>query len=175
MKRLFTTVVLSLLVVSVSFAQKDLESKLKFVDATELTMLGKLCQTTNPYHRVEVEDVEGITKTEANLLRTSSGLAIAFKTNATMIVVRAKYGPASRWSSAYPLTATAGFNLFIKDAKGEWTWAASKAHRIVPNRKNLELLSKPLVIMNGGGERREGVYSLSPSLCGAYIARNWRK
>uniref|UniRef100_UPI00405797EF SGNH/GDSL hydrolase family protein n=1 Tax=Alistipes sp. TaxID=1872444 RepID=UPI00405797EF len=149
MKRLFTTIVLSLLVVSVAFAQKDLVSKLKFVDATELTMLGKLCQTTNPYHRVEVEAVEGITKSEANLLRTSSGLAIAFKTNATMIVVRAKYGPASRWSSAYPLTATTGFNLFIKDAKGEWTWAASKAHRIVPNRKNLELLSKPLVIMNG--------------------------
>ena len=48
MKRLFTTVVLSLLVVSVSFAQKDLESKLKFVDATELTMLGKLCRPQIP-------------------------------------------------------------------------------------------------------------------------------
>ena len=149
MRRLFATILLTALVFSVSFAQKKSEPKLKYVDATELTLLGKLCQTTNPYHRVEVDTVEGITKSEANLLRTSSGLMIAFKTNATKIYVKATYGPASKWSSAYPLTATTGFNLFIKDSNGEWTWAASKAHKIVPSKKNLELLSKPLELMDG--------------------------
>ena len=63
--------------------------KVDYVNATDLTMIGKLCETTNPYHRVEVESVEGISKGEAKLLKMSSGLAIVFKTNAHSIWVKA--------------------------------------------------------------------------------------
>lgn len=139
------------LVVSVSAAPKKKAPKVDYVNATELTMLGKLCETTNPYHRVETANVSGISKKEAHLLRMSSGLAIAFKTDATILYVKANYGKGCSWSSYAPLAATTGFNLFIKDDAGEWTWAASKAHRLAPTAKVLEAgwLNQPLALMNG--------------------------
>ena len=73
-------IVCAVLVLSVSAAPKKGPAT-KYVNATELTMLGKLCETTNPYHRVETESIPELTKTEARLLRQASGLVIAFKTN----------------------------------------------------------------------------------------------
>ncbi len=160
MKRIFIVLVCVVLAVSVSAQQKKEEPKLKYVNATELTMVGKLCETTNPYHRVEVKNVEGILKKEADLLRMSSGLAIAFKTDAKTIFVKAQYGPVSRWHQGAPLTTTTGFNLFIKDGKGEWTWASSKAHKLIPSPENLEKLSAPKNIISNmpNGEKECLIY-----------------
>jgi len=151
MKRILMALVCAALVVSVSAAPKKKAPKVDYVNATELTLMDKLCETTNPYHRVETANVSGISKKEAYLLRMSSGLAIAFKTDATILYVKANYGKGCSWSSYAPLAATTGFNLFIKDAAGEWTWAASKAHRLAPTAKVLEagLLNKPLEVING--------------------------
>lgn len=132
---------------SVSVAQKK-AVELDYVDATSLTLLGKLSPSKNPYHRVEVADYPQFTKIEANLLCMSSGLAVAFRTDAKEIYVRAKYGPRSSWHSVSPLASTTGFNLFIKDSEGEWTWASSVAHRVAPMKHTLHLLSKPLKVIN---------------------------
>jgi lysophospholipase L1-like esterase len=150
MKKILMSLACALMAVSVAVAQKPKSlPKLDYVDATKLTLLGKLCETTNPYHRVEVANVEGISKSEANLLKMSSGLAIVFKTDAKSIWVKAQYGPASSWNPCAPLASTTGFNLFIKDSNNEWTWAASKAHKIAPNKDNLEALSAPLQLIKG--------------------------
>ena len=152
MKRLFAAIVCVAMVASVVAApKKKTQPKLKYVDATELTLVGKLCPTTNPYHRVEVAKIQGITKSEARLLRQASGLAIAFKTNASTIGVKADYGTASSWNSYAPLAATTGFNLFIKDENGKWTWAASRTHKLAPTAKVIEsgALSKPLTVISG--------------------------
>lgn len=152
MKRILMAIICAAMVVSVSAAPKKKSApKIDYVNATELTLLGKLCQTNNPYHRVETADIPELTKTEARLLRMASGLAIAFKTNATILYVKAEYGKGCSWSSYAPLAATTGFNLFIKDTEGEWTWAASKAHKVAPTAKMLEAghLNKPLALMNG--------------------------
>ena len=82
MKRLLVAFVFAAFAMSVS-AANAVEPKVNYVNALELTMLGKLCETTNPYHRIEEAKVEGITKGEAKLLKMASGLAIAFKTDAT--------------------------------------------------------------------------------------------
>ena len=87
MKRIFMAIVCAAMVISVSAQSK--KANVDYVDALSLTMVGKLCETTNPYHRVEVANVEGITKTEAKLLKMTSGLAIAFKTDASEIYVKA--------------------------------------------------------------------------------------
>jgi lysophospholipase L1-like esterase len=79
----------------------------------------------------------------------SSGLAIVFKTDAKSIWVKAQYGPASSWNGYAPLASTTGFNLFIKDNNGEWTWAASKVHKIVPQQDNFEKMAAPLQIIKG--------------------------
>ena len=147
MKRIFMAIVCAAMAISVSAQSK--KANVDYVDALSLTMVGKLCETTNPYHRVEVANVEGITKTEAKLLKMASGLAIAFKTDASEIYVKATYGEACSWSQYAPLAATTGFNLFIKDAQGEWTWAASKAHRLAPGAKTYEKLAEPLAIIKG--------------------------
>ena len=147
MKRFLMTVVGVAMVLSVAAQRKAPE--LDYVNALDLTMIGKLCQTTNPYHRMETEKVEGIATFEAEKLKHSSGLAIAFKTNAQSVYVKAVYGTAVKWSRYAPLAATTGFNLFIKDGKGEWTWASSAVHKIIPTPENLDKLSAPLPIISG--------------------------
>lgn len=149
MRKFLLAIVCAVMVISVSAQSKKKEVKVDYVNATELTMLGKLCKTTNPYHRVEVSKIEGITKSEANLLCMSSGLAIAFKTDAAHIYIKAKYGSKSSWNQNAPLASTTGFNLFIKDAAGEWTWAASKVHKIAPLAENLEKMSAPIHLAKG--------------------------
>ena len=148
MRKLLLALVCAAMTLSVS-AQKKKAPKIDFVDATQLTMVGKLCETTNPYHRVEVEKYPEFNKTEANLLKMASGLAIAFSTNATTIYVKAHYGDVVRWSQYAPVATTCGFNLFIRNDEGEWTWAASKAHKTIPNAKNKERTSKPLPVISG--------------------------
>ncbi len=148
MKRFLMTLVCVATVAITAIAAPKKAPKVDYVNATELTLIGKLCNTTNPYHRVEVDGVEGITKGEAKLLKMSSGLAVVFKTNATSIYVKASYGPASSWNQYAPLASTTGFNLFIKK-DGEWIWAASKSHKIPPTANNLEKLAKPLTVARG--------------------------
>ena len=149
MKRLFLAVVASMLVVSLSAAPKK-QPKVDYVDALQLTMIGKLCETTNPYHRIEVAAVPELSKGEARLLCQTSGLAIAFKTNASSIYVKPTYGTKNSWGPNSPLSATTGFNLFIKK-DGDWMWAASRAHKVAPTAKVIEagLLNKPLTVING--------------------------
>ena len=113
-----------MLVMSLSAAPKK-QPKVDYVDALQLTMIGKLCETTNPYHRIEVAAVPELSKGEARLLCQTSGLAIVFKTNASAIYVKPTYGTKNSWGPNSPLSATTGFNLFIKDKKGEF-WLQEK-------------------------------------------------
>ena len=117
MKRFFISVICLAAVLSVSAAPKADEPKVNYVDALELTMIGKLCETTNPYHRVEVDKVEGISNREACLLKMSSGLAITFKTNSNVIYVKPKFGSIFEWHPVAPFASTTGFNLFIKNTE----------------------------------------------------------
>ena len=151
MKKVLLALVCAVFALSVSAAPKKKAPKIDYVNATELTLLGKLCETTNPYHRVETANIPELTKGEARLLRMSSGLAVAFKTDATILYVKPTYGPGCSWNCYAPLASTTGFNLFIKDANGEWTWAASKCHKLAPTAKVMEsgALNKPIALMNG--------------------------
>ena len=148
MKKLIILVSALFVVINVS-AQSNKTTELNYVNATELTILGKLCETTNPYHRMEVQNIKGISTAESNLLKMASGLAIAFKTNASDIYVKATYGDNCRWDAYSPLATTSGFNLFIKNEKGVWTWAASKARRLPPFKENREQMNQPLGIISG--------------------------
>ncbi len=99
---------------------------IKWVNAQSLTHLGKLCKTTNPYHRVELADYPNqFNATESRLLRQSAGESIAFETDATEIWVKATFGEA-RETAGMPKNASCGFNLYI-EKNGEWTWASSKS------------------------------------------------
>ena len=147
MKKLLLFVVALCLSLSAAMTQKV---ELKWVDAQKLNHIGKMCKTTNPYNRVEVNDYPELNKTEANLLKTCAGQAILFETDAKEIWVRASYGYRSH-NRAMPATAGCGFNLFIEH-QNDWKWAASVDNGEGHDSKGNAKFEKPLrVIKNMDG------------------------
>ena len=147
MKKLML-MLLALAVVSTgAMAQKNV----KWTDAQSLNHIGKLCKTTNPYHRVELANYPEFNKTEARLLRNSAGQMIAFETNSTQVWVKAVFGDA-RESGGMTRNAACGFNLYIQK-DGQWTWAASKSQSIYAftdgqitdkDKEGVRLLDRPM-------------------------------
>lgn len=146
MKRFLLIVAALAFSFSSAFAQKDIV----WTDAQKLNHIGKMCKTTNPYNRVEINDYEEFNKTEANLLRTAAGQAILFETDAKEIWVRADYGYRSH-NRAMPATAGSGFNLFIEH-QNDWKWAASVVNGEGHDKNGNPRIEQPLrVIRNMDG------------------------
>ena len=111
----------------------------RFMEASTLTMVGKLLPTTNPYHRVDTEKFKGFTPKEQMQVSCSSGLAVAFSTNSTSIVVCTDYPyvrvePANATGIAYN-----GYDLYIKK-EGEWIYAASALPDLSQKMDTLQLI-----------------------------------
>lgn len=96
---------------------------LKFTEASDLTLVGKIMETPNPYHRVDTVKYKGFTAGENNQIRSSSGLAVVFRTNSSRIVIQSDYGYMNAGVSTTP-QALWGFDLYIKK-DGEWLYAES--------------------------------------------------
>lgn len=65
---------------------------MKFIEASELNLIGKLMDTPNPYHRVDTVKYKGFTHGENIQVRCPAGLAVLFKTNSTVISVKSEFG-----------------------------------------------------------------------------------
>lgn len=97
----------------------------RYVEASQLNLIGKLLSTSNPYHRVDTMAYPVKDKGVNNLVRTPGGLAVLFKTNSSTISVQ------TEWGEVYDNPATMamayrGYDMYIKEGK-EWIWAASGA------------------------------------------------
>lgn len=107
------------------FGQEKKNPKLSYVEATELTLVGKMfSDTPNPYERLDYEKYGGFTEKDIRLVKMSSGLAVTFNTNSTAIYVKAEYNLMDK--SAKSAAATRGFDLYIKK-DGRWLWAGMAA------------------------------------------------
>jgi len=93
-----------------------------YVEASELTLVGKLFENTpNPYHRLDPEKYFGFDPVEAEQIRMSAGIAVAFRTDSECITVRPEYGANyDAWTSGH--LSAKGFDLYSKQ-NGEWKWA----------------------------------------------------
>ena len=113
-----------------------------YTEASELTLVGKLMpgKTANPYHRVDTTLYKGFTKRENLLVRMSSGMACAFRTNTRSISVLTRYGEMDDPVNSTLISAR-GYDLYIRK-DGKWLWAASG----VNSRTNLE---KPWTLITG--------------------------
>ena len=150
MKRFFLIIAALCLSFGSVVAQKDIV----WIDAQKLNHIGKMCKTTNPYNRVEVNNYPELNKTEANLLKTCAGQAILFQTDAKEIWVKASYGYRSH-NRAMPATAGCGFNLFIQH-NGEWMWASSVVNGEGHDKDGNPKIEAPLrVIRNMDGSNHE--------------------
>jgi len=114
-----------LLMVTVSAYSKQPDFKYKYVEAADLTLVGKLMpgQTRNPYHRVDTADHKGFTPRENVLVRESSGMACAFRTNSKRIGVKTTFGHRDEALNTNMISAR-GYDLYIKK-DGKWLYAGS--------------------------------------------------
>ena len=98
-----------------------------FTEASEIGLSGKMFyDTPNPYHRVDTVKYKGMTKGENFQARCSAGLTVMFSTNSSSISVKTKWGQQYYSVATMPI-AYSGYDLYIKNKKGEWVWAASGA------------------------------------------------
>ena len=122
MKRILVTLMaVALAIVSAaSVSARDF----KFTEASDLTLTGKLFpDTPNPYHRIDTVRFKGFTAGENLLVRESSGIACAFRTNSTVITVKTHYLTPKFPTNGNGVSAR-GYDLYIRDG-GKWIYAAS--------------------------------------------------
>ncbi|MCH5173128.1 MAG: SGNH/GDSL hydrolase family protein [Bacteroidales bacterium] len=118
----------------------------KFTEASSLTLTGKLFpDTPNPYHRIDTVRFKGFNKTENLLVRESSGIACAFRTNSTVISVKTVYLTPKYPTNGNGVSAR-GYDLYIRDG-GRWVYAASGV-------QSDGKLSENLVLIDGMEEGR---------------------
>jgi len=92
----------------------------RYVEATELTIVGKVFpDTPDPYKRIDTEKYGGWTKKDLGLIDMSSGIICAFRTDAPAINMRATV--VGGWGSN---RGDRGFDLYIKK-DGRWLWAGN--------------------------------------------------
>lgn len=101
-------------------------AQVRFVDASELTMIGKVLPTSHPYHRIDTARYKGFTRSENQQVRCSAGLALVFRTNSTRIDLQPVYSSFVYTGTSTPRISSEGFDLYIRQ-DGEWLYAASKA------------------------------------------------
>lgn len=79
---------------AITSAAQDKTQKYDFKEATELTVIGKLMDTPQPYDRVDTVKYKGWTEWENFEVRTTTGIAVVFKTDSKNIVIDPVYGKA---------------------------------------------------------------------------------
>lgn len=99
-----------------------------YTEASNLTLIGKIMDTPNPYHRVDTVKYKGFNKTENFQVRCAAGLAVVFRTNSGSITLKAT-GDFSWRSNSTMRLASQGYDLYIKQADGSWRWA----HNVGPS------------------------------------------
>src|SRR5690606_2099983 len=105
-------------------------SQVRFIDATELTLIGKALPTSHPYHRIDTTVYKGLSESENIQARCTSGMALVFSTNSDFIDLRPQY-IWERKSDNMTGLASAGFDLYIKK-DGKWVYA----NTAVPAKRN---------------------------------------
>ena len=123
-KSLLSALALALLLTSSLAAQ---EAPVRYVEAAELTLVGKLMDTPNPYSRVDTTRFGGFTPIENKQVRCAAGLAVAFRTNSPFITIQIARRPSYESVATTPM-ATAGFDLYIREGR-QWIWAENVGFR----------------------------------------------
>jgi hypothetical protein len=103
------------LVLSIANAQNVLpdDRKIRYTDASQLTLIGKIAPTSNRYHRVDTARYPALSEKERGRLILPSGLALVFQTNSPELWIIARY-----------VASSGGFDLYIRSGQ-EWRYAFS--------------------------------------------------
>ena len=110
-----------------------------YTEASDLTLIGKIMDTPNPYHRVDTVKYKGFTKTENFQVRCPAGLAVVFRTKSGSITLTAT-GDFSWRSNSTMRLASQGYDLYIKQPDGSWRWARNIAPTVSNPEAELTLI-----------------------------------
>lgn len=120
-------IILSVLLFAAILSLKSQE--IKYTDASELNLIGKpFPDTPNPYHRIDTLVFKGFNTTENRQVRCPVGMSVLFKSNTTKITMSTNWGYVYNTVSTMPI-AFRGYDLYFKNERGEWQYAASGANR----------------------------------------------
>lgn len=122
MKRLMLSILCVVAFVCSASAQKPI---LKYLDARELTLIGKIFPTRQAYYRLDTVKYNKFTGYQNRLLHFPSGMALCFKTNSSQIHVKTFYKFYNTGLNMTPIN-TCGYDLYIKK-DGNWLYANSAA------------------------------------------------
>ncbi len=101
--------------------KKTTTSPWKYTAGTDLTLIGKVKETKNRYHRLDTADYTELPAAVKRLLTNSAGLAISFTTNSR--VISAKWCVSeSKQKTNLTAIANKGLDLYIKK-DGKWQFA----------------------------------------------------
>ena len=121
-----------------AYSQEESTVEYKYVDATKLTVVGKVFNDTpQPFHRLDTEKFKGFNEKEKRLMTYSSGIAIAFKSDSPSISFIPTYGEI-KLSPATAVVSSRGFDLYIKDTEGKYgpagNWVFAESHGGRPDK-----------------------------------------
>jgi hypothetical protein len=119
MKNIIKTSILILVIAlfGIESVEAQSKSKLKYVDAKTLTIINKIDNDCAPFSRINSEKYEA----RKSLGRSSTGLAIVFRTNSRIIDARWTTTHNKTYNNSTPILQS-GLDLYIRD-KGEWIFA----------------------------------------------------
>lgn len=119
---------LLLFIVAITKTYSQTNPDTRFIDASQLTMIGKALPTSQPFHRVDTSVYKRLTPSENQQARCSAGIALTFSTNSSFI----ELAPTYKWEHKKDNmtgNAVAGFDLYIK-RDNRWVYASTGAPRI---------------------------------------------
>jgi hypothetical protein len=109
--------------------QTSPEANFKYIEASDLNLIGKpFYNTPNPYHRVDTLIFKGFNTTENRQVRCPVGMAVLFTSNSRNLSISTEWGYVYHSVSTMPI-AFKGYDLYVRNAKGEWQYAASGANK----------------------------------------------
>lgn len=96
----------------------------RYYEASDFTLVGKLFPDTPiPYHRVDTARFHGFTKGENFQVRSSSGIAVAFRSDSPVISIKTEYGQKTPQERTSHISAW-GYDLYVHEGN-KWIYAGS--------------------------------------------------
>lgn len=141
MKRSLLSIVLTAAVAAAVSAPQN-AGAVTYVEAARLTLMGKVANAaSNPYHRVDTARYHGFDQRESEEILQSAGMAVAFRTDSRSIKVLTDYGQTDMPTNTSGIAAR-GYDLYIRNAQGQWQYAQSgvKSDNSLRDGKPLHLI-----------------------------------
>ena len=133
-----TTLFFNLFSIEIALGKND-EKGFTYVDASNFTIIGKIMDTKVPYARVDTAKYKGWSEWENFEVRTSTGLAVMFKTDSKIIKVLGNYGELYNGVSTNILSHR-GYDLYIMK-NGTWLWAGAACPPVGKEDMSVNLIS----------------------------------